>query len=60
MRCSNRYPSIYAPGSGAAGNCFEWLVFTNVSTKSCTLHGFPAVSWVTGDRASGSTTPRHA
>ncbi|MGI5238308.1 DUF4232 domain-containing protein [Dactylosporangium sp. CA-139066] len=37
-----------APGGGAAGSVYEWLVFTNGSQRTCTMHGFPGVSWVTG------------
>ncbi len=37
-----------APGGGAAGSVYTWLVFRNVSAGSCTLLGFPGVSWVTG------------
>jgi len=37
-----------SPGGGAAGNVYVWLVFTNVSSRICTLYGFPGVSWVTG------------
>jgi hypothetical protein len=25
-----------------------WLVFTNVSGRTCTVYGYPGVSWVTG------------
>jgi hypothetical protein len=37
-----------APGGGAAGNLYDWLVFTNTSTRTCTLYGFPGVSYLTG------------
>jgi hypothetical protein len=37
-----------APGGGAAGNLYVWLVFTNVSARTCSLYGYPGVSWVTG------------
>lgn len=36
------------PGGGAAGSVYTWLVFTNKSTRTCTLYGFPGVSYVTG------------
>jgi Protein of unknown function (DUF4232) len=36
------------PGGGAANNVYVWLVFTNVSGRTCTLYGYPGVSWVTG------------
>ncbi|MEU7867133.1 DUF4232 domain-containing protein [Dactylosporangium sp. NPDC049140] len=41
-----------APGGGAQGSEYVWLVFTNVSGRTCSLYGYPGVSWVTG--ASGS------
>jgi hypothetical protein len=37
-----------APGGGAAGNLYDWLVFTNISAGPCTLFGFPGVSYVRG------------
>ncbi|MEV6928020.1 DUF4232 domain-containing protein [Dactylosporangium sp. NPDC051485] len=37
-----------APGGGAAGSVYTWLVFTNASGRACTLYGYPGVSWVTG------------
>lgn len=37
-----------SPGGGAAGNVYTWMVFTNSSARTCTLYGFPGVSWVTG------------
>jgi hypothetical protein len=37
-----------APGGGAAGNVYNWLIFTNTSGRTCTLFGFPGVSYVTG------------
>jgi hypothetical protein len=33
-------------GSGAAGSTYVPIVFTNVSGASCTLHGYPGVSYV--------------
>ncbi len=36
-----------SPGGGAAGSVYYWLVFTNVSARTCTLYGYPGVSWVT-------------
>jgi Protein of unknown function (DUF4232) len=36
-----------APGGGAAGNVYNWLIFTNTSGRTCTLFGFPGVSYVT-------------
>ncbi|GAA3213366.1 DUF4232 domain-containing protein [Dactylosporangium siamense] len=37
-----------APGGGAAGSQYDWLVFRNVSARTCTLYGYPGVSWLTG------------
>jgi hypothetical protein len=37
-----------SPGGGAAGSVYYWLVFTNTSARTCTLYGFPGVSYVTG------------
>lgn len=37
-----------APGAGATNGEYVWLVFTNVSRRTCTLYGFPGVSWTTG------------
>lgn len=34
---------------GAAGSSYYALIFTNTGTVSCTLQGFPGVSYVTGD-----------
>lgn len=34
---------------GAAGSSYYTLTFTNVGTVSCTLQGFPGVSYVTGE-----------
>ena len=36
-------------GGGAAGTWLLNLVFTNKSGNTCTLYGYPGVSWVTGD-----------
>ncbi|MFB9449370.1 DUF4232 domain-containing protein [Dactylosporangium vinaceum] len=38
-----------APGGGAAGSQYLWIVLTNPSSRACTLYGYPGVSWVTGD-----------
>ncbi|WP_432835682.1 DUF4232 domain-containing protein [Dactylosporangium sp. CA-092794] len=37
-----------APGGGAAGSLYSWLVFTNVSGRTCSLYGYPGVSWLDG------------
>jgi hypothetical protein len=34
------------PSDGAAGTTYQEVVFTNTGTSSCTLHGFPGVSYV--------------
>jgi hypothetical protein len=36
-------------GEGAAGTAYVPLIFKNVSDRTCTLYGFPGVSWVAGD-----------
>ena len=36
------------PGGGAAGTVYVAIDFTNVSGHTCTLYGFPGVSFVTG------------
>jgi len=36
-----------APGGGAAGSMYLWLIFTNSSARTCTLYGFPGVSYAT-------------
>jgi hypothetical protein len=41
-----------SPGGGSAGSMWHWFVFTNRSTRTCTLYGYPGVSFVTG--ASGT------
>ncbi|WP_433616274.1 DUF4232 domain-containing protein [Dactylosporangium sp. CA-139114] len=38
-----------APGGGAAGSQYTWIVLTNTSSRTCTFSGYPGVSWVTGD-----------
>ncbi|GAA3265600.1 DUF4232 domain-containing protein [Dactylosporangium vinaceum] len=42
-----------APGGGAAGSQYNWLVFTNISARTCTLNGYPGVS-----RLAGPTGPQ--
>jgi hypothetical protein len=37
-------------GEGAAGTEYQALVFTNTSNRTCTLYGYPGVSWVAGDQ----------
>lgn len=34
---------------GTAGTIYRALVFTNVGDRTCTIRGFPGVSFVTGD-----------
>jgi len=36
-------------GDGAAGTAYAPLIFKNVSGRTCTLYGFPGVSWVAGN-----------
>jgi hypothetical protein len=36
-------------GEGTAGTYYRYLVFTNKGTRTCTIQGFPGVSYVTGD-----------
>ncbi|MGI5176379.1 DUF4232 domain-containing protein [Dactylosporangium sp. CA-152071] len=47
-----RVTAMSAPGGGAMGGVYTWLVFTNTSGRTCSLYGFPGVSYVTG--ASGT------
>ncbi|MBO0818890.1 MAG: DUF4232 domain-containing protein [Actinobacteria bacterium] len=45
---------------GAAGSVYYPIDFTNTSGSSCTLFGYPGVSFVTGPRASGNQIGRAA
>jgi hypothetical protein len=36
-------------GDAAAGTSYRALVFTNTGTRTCTMQGFPGVSYVAGD-----------
>ncbi|OLR93141.1 hypothetical protein BJP25_00545 [Actinokineospora bangkokensis] len=36
-------------GEGAAGTVYRTLVFTNSGSRTCTIQGFPGVSYVAGD-----------
>ena len=52
-------------GQGTAGSIYEPIVFTNTSGRSCTLYGYPGVSFVapgTGHQvgAAASHNPEHA
>jgi hypothetical protein len=40
--------SVSRSGGVAAGSSYYPIVFTNVSAASCTLYGYPGVSFVTG------------
>ena len=40
------------PGNGAAGSTFIPIVFTNTTSSSCSLFGYPGVSFVTGQGGS--------
>jgi hypothetical protein len=44
-------------GNGAAGSVYYPIVFTNSSGASCTLQGFPGVSFVTGQNGSQIGNP---
>jgi hypothetical protein len=44
-------------GGGAAGTQYENLVFTNKANHTCTLYGYPGVSWVTGDNGTQVNDP---
>lgn len=44
-------------GGAAAGTYHTNLVFTNKSGHSCTLYGYPGVSWVTGDSGTQVNDP---
>ncbi|GAA2329908.1 DUF4232 domain-containing protein [Dactylosporangium salmoneum] len=55
-----------APGGGAAGSTYAWLVFTNVSARTCSLYGYPGVARLAGPEGPqvndpldhmGATTP---
>lgn len=37
------------PGEGAAGSVMQTLILTNVGSRTCSLRGFPGVSYVGGD-----------
>ena len=39
----------FGGGDAAAGTTYRSLVFTNKGTRTCTIQGFPGVSYVTGD-----------
>jgi len=45
------------PGGGAAGSNFELLVFTNTSGHTCTLTGYPGVSYVAGNQGTQVNVP---
>jgi hypothetical protein len=44
-------------GSGAAGTFYQIVVLTNTSAASCTLYGYPGVSFVTGPGGSEVGAP---
>jgi hypothetical protein len=46
-----------AYGDGAAGHYSINLRFTNRSGHTCTLYGYPGVSWVTGDNGTQVNDP---
>lgn len=45
------------PAGGAAGHHGEFLVFENKTGKTCTLYGYPGVSWVAGDQGTQVNAP---
>jgi hypothetical protein len=45
------------PTDGAAGHIYQALRFTNVSDVTCTMTGFPGVSYVTGDNGTQVGAP---
>jgi Protein of unknown function (DUF4232) len=49
-------------GSAAAGSSYLPIDFTNISSHTCIMYGFPGVSWVTGIRGSqiGSAATRES
>jgi hypothetical protein len=44
-------------GGGAAGSQGAYLAFTNRSGKTCTLYGYPGVSFVAGDNGAQVNVP---
>lgn len=57
-RCHTADLSLkFADGTGAAGTDHVNLVFTNKSGHTCTLYGYPGVSWVTGDSGTQVNDP---
>jgi hypothetical protein len=52
---------IGLPGDGAAGHTFYELEFSNISTRTCTLSGFPGVTArFSGGKQAGSPAVRSA
>jgi uncharacterized protein DUF4232 len=47
-------------GNGAAGSQFVPIIFTNISGDTCSLYGFPGVSFVTEGSGGGSQIGRAA
>jgi hypothetical protein len=57
-RCHSADLSLkFGLGDAAAGTYHENLVFTNKSGHTCTLYGYPGVSWVTGDNGTQVNDP---
>jgi Protein of unknown function (DUF4232) len=44
-------------GGGAAGSNYESLVFTNAGKRTCTIYGYPGVSYVAGDQGTQINDP---
>ena len=65
-RCATRDLTVHlGAAGGAAGSTYEPLVFTNKGSATCTLDGYPGVSFVapqTGKQvgAAASRNPQHA
>ena len=57
-RCHTADLSLkFGLGDAAAGTYHQNLIFTNKSGHSCTLYGYPGVSWVTGDNGTQVNDP---
>src|SRR5438309_2387332 len=65
-RCTTSILSVHlGAADGAAGSTYEPLVFTNKGSATCTLNGYPGVSFVaptSGKQvgAAASRNPQHA
>ena len=60
--CSTSHLAVWigvGAGGGAAGSTYYPLEFTNTSSQSCHLYGFPGVSATAGGRQAGSAAQRN-